>query len=86
MNFPAPKLIQHVIAIGEFSSSQIDATSNSYSIGSIKNLGTGSYFAIFLVNFPAPKLIQHVIAIGPVKNLNTYSYFAHFWQIFYLPN
>ena len=48
----APKLIQHVIAIG-----------------SIKNLDTGSYFAINFVTNIAPKLIQHVIAIGSIKNL-----------------
>ena len=43
-------------------------------IGSIKNLDTGSYFAINLVNFLAPKLIQHVIAIGSIENLDTGSY------------
>ena len=58
----APKLIQHVIAIG-----------------SIKNLDTGSYFAINLVNFLAPKLIQHVIAIGSIKNFYT----AHILHIFW---
>ena len=42
----APKLIQHIIAIG-----------------SIKNLDTGSYFAINFVTNLAPKLIQHIIAI-----------------------
>ena len=40
-------------------------------IGSIKNLDTGSNFAINLVNFLAPKLILHVIAIGSIKNLYT---------------
>ena len=44
--------------------------------GSIKNLDTGSYFAIKLVNFLALKLIQHGIAIGAIKNLHTGSYFA----------
>ena len=57
----APKLIQHVVAIG-----------------SIKNLDTGSYFAIDLVNFLAPKLIQHVIAIASIKNLDTGSCFHIF--------
>ena len=41
------------------------------SIGSIKNLDTGSYFVINMVNFLAPKLIQHVIAFGSIKNLDT---------------
>ena len=50
----APKLIQHVIAIG-----------------SIKNLDTGSYFAINFVTNLAPKLIQHVIAIESIRNLDT---------------
>jgi hypothetical protein len=59
VKFLAPKLIQHVIAIG-----------------SVKNLDTGSYFAINLVNFLAPKLIQFVIAIVSIQNLDTSSYFA----------
>ena len=58
MNFVhlAPKLIQHIIAIG-----------------SIRNLDTGSYFAINFVHL-APKLIQHVIAIWVIKNLDTGTY------------
>ena len=40
-------------------------------IGSIKNLDTGSYFAINLVNFLALKLIQHGITMGSIKNLHT---------------
>ena len=78
VNFLAPKLIQHVIAIGsikiliqahilhkfgDFSSTKVDCNMYVIAIGSIKNLDTGSYFAINLVNFLAPKLIQHVIAI-----------------------
>ena len=42
-------------------------------IGSIKNLDTGSYFAINLVTFLAPKLTA---TIGSIKNLDTGSYFA----------
>ena len=45
-------------------------------IRSMKNLDTGSYFAINLVNFLASKLIQHVKAIGSIKNLDTGLYFA----------
>ena len=63
MNFLASKLIQHVIAIG-------------LGIGSIKNLDTGSYFAINLVNCLALKLIQHGTAIGSIKYLHTASCFA----------
>ena len=62
----APKLIQHIIAIG-----------------SIKNLDTGSYFAINFVTNLAPKLIQHVIAIETIRNLDTGSYFAIILQ--YVP-
>jgi hypothetical protein len=40
-------------------------------IRSIKNLDTGSYFAINLGNFLALKLIHHGIAIGSIKNLDT---------------
>ena len=36
-------------------------------IGAIKNLHTGSYFAINLVNCLALKLIQHGIAIRSIK-------------------
>ena len=40
-------------------------------IGSIKNLDTGSYFAINIVTNLAPNLIQHVIAIESIRNLDT---------------
>ena len=33
----------------------------------------------------APKLIQHVIAIGSIKNLDTASYFAHFFVTILAP-
>ena len=55
---------------------QCELIQHGIAIGSIKNLDTGSYFAINLVNFLTSKLIQNVIAIGSIKNLDTGSYFA----------
>ena len=48
---------------------------NVIAIGSIKNLDTGSFFAINFVHL-ALKLIQHVITFRLIKNLDTGSYFV----------
>ena len=80
-DFLAPKLIQHVIAIGSikiliqahiFSINLVNFLApkliqHVIAIGSIKILIQTCIFAINLVTFLAPKLIQHVIAIGSIK-------------------
>ena len=90
MNFLALKLIQHLLPtgsiknlgtgsyfchkFGEFSSTKIDSTCNSYWLNEI--LIQAYIFAINLVNFLALKLIQHLLPIRLIKNLDTCSFCA----------
>ena len=98
MNFLALKLIQHLLPtgsiknlgtgsyfchkFGEFSSTKIDSTCNSYWLNEI--LIQAHIFAMNLVNFLALKLIQHLLPTGSIKNLGTGSIFAQNVAIFCL--
>ena len=91
VNFLALKLIQHLLPtgsiknlgtgsyfchkFGEFSSTKIDSTCNSYWFNEI--LIQAHIYAIKLVNFLALKLIQYLLATGSIENLDTGSYFCH---------